>query len=76
MMIDVASFSGRDPMNESTSTFRKSTYSQGASNCAEVGQVATAIQVGDTKDPAGPRLPVDPAAWRAFVTRLRCYGDA
>lgn len=55
---------------------RKSTYSQGVSNCAEVGQEAGAIQVGDTKDPAGPRLPVDPAAWRAFVTRLRCYGDA
>lgn len=55
---------------------RKSTYSQGASNCAEVGQEAGAIQVRDTKDQAGPRLPVGPAAWRTFVTRLRCYGDA
>ena len=62
---------GGDPMNE-----RKSTYSQGASNCAEVGQDSGGVLVGDTKDPDGPRLPVDPADWRAFVGRLRCYGDA
>lgn len=50
---------------------RKSTYSQGVSNCAEVGQEAGAIQVGDTKDPAGPRLDFEQPKWRAMLARVK-----
>ncbi|MEH1014097.1 DUF397 domain-containing protein [Micromonospora sp. CPCC 206060] len=50
--------------------WRKSSRSntQGG-NCVEVaGNLPGVIGVGDSKDPAGPVLTFDPAAWRAFLT--------
>lgn len=41
-------------------------------NCVEVAtNVTGVVAVRDSKDPSGPRLVVDPPAWRAFVTTLR-----
>jgi hypothetical protein len=53
-------------------TWRKSSYS-GANNgnCVEVGNAARTVAVRDTKDPAGPRLAIPAAAWRAFVVRVQ-----
>jgi Domain of unknown function (DUF397) len=69
MMITYHSMiNGGDPMNE-----RKSKYSQGVSNCVEVGEEPGAIVVGDTQDPDGPKLAVLPADWTRLLTR--CYGD-
>ena len=53
-------------------TWRKSSYS-GANNgnCVEVGNAARTVAVRDSKDPAGPRLAVRPADWRAFTSRVQ-----
>jgi hypothetical protein len=50
---------------------RKSSYSQGASNCVEVGDDGNGVLVGDTKDPRGPRLPIGSGAWQAMIRRVR-----
>ena len=53
-------------------TWRKSSYS-GANNgnCVEVGNATRTVVVRDSKDPAGSRLAVRPAAWRAFTSRVQ-----
>ncbi|MBO4206908.1 DUF397 domain-containing protein [Micromonospora echinofusca] len=39
--------------------------------CVEVaGNLPGLVGVRDSKDPAGPVLTFDPAAWRAFLTDL------
>lgn len=48
-------------------TWRKSSRSGGNGNCAEVAELTGAVAVRDSKDPGGPVLLFDPAAWQAFV---------
>lgn len=52
---------------------RKSTYSQGTSNCAEVGETAAAIVVLDSKQAGGhrDRLTFSMTAWRAYIARTK-----
>ncbi len=57
--------------NQVVSDWRVSTYTGGQGNCVEVGRSATTIAVRDTKDREGPVLHFDPAAWRAFMQRLK-----
>ncbi|MEU6021354.1 DUF397 domain-containing protein [Micromonospora sp. NPDC047134] len=53
-------------------TWSKSTRSSASgSNCVEVAEVVAGLAVRDSKDPAGPVLRFDRAAWSAFVTGLR-----
>lgn len=53
-------------------SWRKSTRS-GAndSNCVEVAEVGGGLVVRDSKDPAGPALLFERAAWSSFVHGLR-----
>jgi hypothetical protein len=49
-------------------TWFKSSYSgTEGGNCVEVAACPTTIHVRDSKDPAGPQLAFEPAAWAAFV---------
>jgi Domain of unknown function (DUF397) len=57
--------------DEAVSGWRVSTYTGGQGNCVEVGRSANTIAVRDTKDREGPVLYFDPAAWRAFIQRLK-----
>jgi hypothetical protein len=53
--------------------WRKSTRSGGnGGDCVEVAaNVAGLVGVRDSKDPAGPVLSFDPAAWTRFVESTR-----
>lgn len=51
--------------------WRTSTYSNGSSNCVEVADAARVVAVRDSKDPAGPRLAIPAATWRAFTRRVQ-----
>jgi hypothetical protein len=53
-------------------SWRKSSYSGNGGNCVEVGDgLAHAIPVRDSKDPNGPALVFEPAAWTAFISAIR-----
>lgn len=48
--------------------WRKSSRSGGQGNCVEVaGNLPDIVAVRDSKDPSGPALVVDRAAWVAFA---------
>ncbi len=52
--------------------WRKSGQSNPSGNCVEVAALPDAmIAMRDSKDPAGPRLVLRRAEFRAFVTRLK-----
>ena len=52
--------------------WRKSTYSGGqGGECVEVADGLSVIPVRDSKDPEGPALTFNPAAWTAFITDLK-----
>ncbi|MEU0153792.1 DUF397 domain-containing protein [Micromonospora fulviviridis] len=53
--------------------WRKSTRSGGnGGNCVEVADnLAGVVGVRDSKDPAGPVLTFDPAAWTQFVAMAK-----
>jgi Domain of unknown function (DUF397) len=55
----------------STTTWRKSSYSQGTveSDCVEVAFGAPGAAVRDSKNTAGPVLRFDSRAWRDFLAR-------
>lgn len=40
----------------------------GGNNCVEVAVVASAVGVRDSKNPDGPVLRFDPAAWQSFLS--------
>ena len=50
--------------------WRKSTYSNSFSNCVEVAD-GDPVRVRDSKDPDGPVLVYDAAAWAAFTAILK-----
>jgi Domain of unknown function (DUF397) len=54
-------------MENQATQWRKSSYSgdQGG-NCIEIAE-ATTIHIRDSKNPAGPILTLDPAAFTAFL---------
>ncbi|AZQ35862.1 DUF397 domain-containing protein [Streptomyces cyaneochromogenes] len=49
-------------------TWQKSTYSAEAANCVEIATTPTTIHIRDSKNPAGPRLALQPTAWADFVS--------
>ncbi len=60
----------------SRAVWRKSSYSAGnGGQCVEVAQNLPAIvAVRDSNDPDGARLMLPPAAWAAFVDRIKRGG--
>ena len=59
-------------MDLNTPRWRKSTRSNGASNCVEIADnVPGRVLVRDSKDQAGPILTFGPAAWSAFVSTAK-----
>ena len=51
--------------------WRKSSHSANNGACAEVGQDGASVLMRDSKDPDGPWLAFDAAAWVAFLEGLR-----
>ncbi|GAA1978379.1 DUF397 domain-containing protein [Amycolatopsis minnesotensis] len=49
--------------------WRKSSWTQGESNCVEV-RLTARVEVRDTKDRPGGQIDLAPAAWGAFLARL------
>ncbi len=56
-------------MDLSNARWRKSTRSgTSGGDCVEVADnLAGVVAVRDSKDPSGPALAFDPAAWRSFL---------
>ncbi len=50
--------------------FRKSSYSMGSGDCAEV-DVGPLVAVRDSKDPAGPVLAFTRREWAVFIARVK-----
>jgi hypothetical protein len=49
-------------------TWFKSSYSTGSGGeCVEVATAGDSVHLRDSKDPFGPCLTVDPAAWSSFI---------
>ncbi|RCH64756.1 DUF397 domain-containing protein [Streptomyces sp. SDr-06] len=68
-----SSYSGSDGGEclEMACTWRKSSYSgSDGGQCVEVAAHPSAIHIRDSKDPEGPTLTLNPAAWQGFVAEL------
>ena len=55
----------------SVAGWRKSSRSQGAENCVEVGRTADGAAVRDSKNRAAGFITADHAQWAAFVDGLK-----
>ncbi|WP_084336862.1 DUF397 domain-containing protein [Actinomadura oligospora] len=56
----------------STAQWRKSgRSSQGGQDCVEVAGLSPVVAVRDSKDPEGPKLILDAAAWRSLTRHVR-----
>ncbi len=56
------------PHDLARAEWRKSTRSGNSGNCVEVARnLPGIVAVRDSKDPDGPALVVEPAAWTAFT---------
>lgn len=51
--------------------WRKSSYSNGSSNCIEAASQPGTVAVRDSEDPDGPRLAIPATGWRAFTRVLK-----
>lgn len=57
---------------DTSSTWRKSSYSASSGNCVEVARTASAVSVRDSKQAGpGPVLGFSHATWRAFITAAK-----
>ena len=56
---------------EVANAWRKSSHSDGQAECVEVGTTVRVVAVRDSKDPAGPKLPVAREAWQEFTARVK-----
>lgn len=52
-------------------SWRKSTKSGANGDCVEVRQIGDSAQLRDSKDPGGPVLSFDTAAFAAFVESVK-----
>ena len=58
-------------MRNTPENWRKSSYSQGGSDCLEVADGhPTLVPVRDSKAPHGPKLAFRASAWSAFVAAV------
>ncbi|MEI5097781.1 DUF397 domain-containing protein [Streptomyces sp. PmtG] len=56
-------------------SWHKSSYSGGSGDdCIEVATCPTTIHIRDSKNPQGPQLALNPAAWADFVTHTARRG--
>ncbi|MEV4256148.1 DUF397 domain-containing protein [Spirillospora sp. NPDC049652] len=56
----------------SSAQWRKSSRSsQGGQNCVEIADVSPVVAVRDSKDPEGPKLILDAAAWASLTRHVR-----
>ncbi|MBO2451515.1 DUF397 domain-containing protein [Actinomadura barringtoniae] len=54
-----------------TLQWRKASRSGSTGECIETARSSDIVLVRDSKDPDGPRLGFDRAAWRAFTQRIK-----
>lgn len=60
-----------DRSNLTRATWRKASRSAAQGTCVEVARRPSGVAVRDSKDPEGPRLHFDRAAWSAFTDQIR-----
>ena len=54
-----------------SATWRTSSYSGTNGNCVEVGGMASAVRVRDTKERDGAALSIPGQAWASFIASLK-----
>lgn len=52
-------------------SWKKSSFSQGNSNCVQIARIDSSIIVGDTKDQQGVVLSFTQQEWKAFVAGVK-----
>ncbi len=60
------------PSDLPEATWRKSSYSGSGNDCVEVATpIPGVVAIRDSKEPGGPVLMFNRAAWRAFLADMR-----
>jgi hypothetical protein len=58
--------------NETTTSWRKSSYSNSGANCVEVAETRSGmVAVRDSRNPDDGALTFSPDEWQAFVAKVR-----